>query len=46
LAIIPPILQLKLEKRGLTLEENILESIKDYSNEFIELFINNKNGGI
>jgi hypothetical protein len=45
LAIFPPVLQLKLEKGGLTLEKNVLKSVKDYSNEFIDFFINNKNGG-
>ena len=41
----PPVLQLRLEEGGLTLEKNVLESIKNYSNEFIEFFINKKNGG-
>ncbi|MFW9999733.1 MAG: hypothetical protein ACFE9Q_10845 [Candidatus Hodarchaeota archaeon] len=45
LSIFPPFLQLKLEKGGLTLEKNALKLVKDYSNDFIEYFINNKIGG-
>ena len=45
LAIFPPILQLKLKEGGFTLEKNVLKSVKDYSNEFIEFFIDKKNGG-
>lgn len=45
LAIFPKILQIKMEEGGITLEKNVLKSIKDYSNDFIEFFIDNKNGG-
>jgi hypothetical protein len=44
--IFPPILQLKMEQGGMTLEKNVLKLVKDYSNEFIEFLIDNKNGGI
>jgi len=44
LAILPPVLQLQTEKGGLTLEKNVLKSVKDYSNDFIEFYIK-KNGG-
>ena len=40
--IYPPILQLKLDKVGLELENSALDLIKEYSNEFIEFIINNK----
>jgi len=43
LAIFPPILHFKLKE--LTLEKSVIKSIKDYSNEFIELFITNKKRG-
>jgi len=33
-----------LEKGGLTLEKNVLQSVKDYSNNFIDFFIKNKGG--
>lgn len=46
LTTFPPVLQLKLEEGGLTLEKNVLESVKNYSNEFIETFFNKKIGGI
>ncbi len=38
----PPILRLKLNRAGLALENGALEIIKDYSNDFIEFFIENK----
>jgi len=41
----PPVLQLKMEKGGLALEKNSFKLIKDYSNDFTEFFIKNKNGG-
>ncbi|UCC19457.1 MAG: hypothetical protein JSV62_15365 [Promethearchaeota archaeon] len=44
LAIFPPVLQLKLEEEGLSLEKNVLKSVKDYSNDFIESYIKNKGG--
>ncbi|MFX0060044.1 MAG: hypothetical protein ACFE85_03230 [Candidatus Hodarchaeota archaeon] len=44
--IFPPILQLKMEQGRMTLEKNVLKSVKDYSHEFIEFLIDNKNGGI
>lgn len=43
--IFPSILQLKLEGAVLALEENTLQSVKDYSYEFIEFFKNNEKGG-
>ena len=45
-SIYPPVLQLKLGEGGITLEKNVLESVKNYAHEFIEFFINKKNGGI
>jgi len=41
LALFPPLLQLKMEEGGLTLEKNVLKLIKDYSSDFIEFFIKN-----
>jgi hypothetical protein len=35
-----------MEQGGMTLEKNVLKLVKDYSNEFIEFLIDNKNGGI
>ena len=46
IAIFPPILQLKLENGGLSLEKNVLKSVKDYSKEFIDFFIKYKKGGM
>lgn len=40
--IYPPILRLKLKLTELSLENRTPELIKEYSNDFIELFINNK----
>ncbi len=40
--IYPPILRLKLNRAGLALENGALEIVKDYSNDFIEFFIENK----
>ena len=40
--IYPPILCLKLNRATLALEERALELIKDYSNDFIEFFIDKK----
>jgi len=40
--IFPPILSLKLNKAELTLEDGALEIVKAYSNDFIELLIENK----
>jgi hypothetical protein len=34
-----------MEKGGLALEKNSFKLIKDYSNDFTEFFIKNKNGG-
>lgn len=45
LAFHPPLLQLKMKKDGLSLEKNVLKSVKDYSNEFIEFYINTKKRG-
>jgi len=45
LAIFPPVLQLKLEEGRLSLEKNVLKLVKDYSNDFIEFFIDNNKGG-
>lgn len=39
--IYPPILRLKLDKVGLGLENDALDLIKEYSNDFIEFIINN-----
>ena len=36
----PPILHLKLNKTDLVLEKGVLELVKNYSNDFIEFFIN------
>ena len=44
LALFPPVLHLKMEESGLTLEKDVFKSVKDYSNDFIEFFIEN-NGG-
>jgi len=44
LALFPPVLQLKMEESGLSLEKDVLKSVKDYSNDFIEFFIENKGG--
>ena len=41
--IFPPILRLKLNKEELALENDSLEIIKAYSNDFIEFFLNYKN---
>jgi hypothetical protein len=46
LVIFPTVLQIKLKKGGATFEKNILNKVKDYSKEFIDFFIDNKNGGI
>lgn len=43
-SLFPPVLQLKMEEGGLTLEKNVFKSVKDYSNDFIEFFIKNKGG--
>ena len=40
--IFPPILHLKLNKEELALENDSLEKIRTYSNDFIEFFINYK----
>ena len=40
--VYPPILRLKLDSADLSLENRTLELIKEYSNDFIEFFINNK----
>jgi len=40
--IFPPILSLKLNRAELTLEDGALEIVKAYSNDFIELLIENK----
>jgi hypothetical protein len=40
--IFPPILRLKLNREELALENDSLEIIKAYSNDFIEFFINYK----
>ncbi len=40
--IYPPILRLKLNRAGLALENGALEIVKDYSNDFIGFFIENK----
>lgn len=40
--IYPPILRLKLSQAELALEKGGFEIIKDYSNKFIEFFIENK----
>lgn len=45
LPVFPPILQLKLKSGGLALEKNVIKSVKDYSNEFIEFLIDNRNRG-
>lgn len=44
IVIFPPILKINLEKGGLTLEKDVIESVKDYSNEFIEFFMKNNKG--
>ena len=40
--IFPPILRLKLNEEELALENDSLEIIKAYSNDFIEFIINDK----
>ena len=40
--IYPPILRLKLNRVDMAIEDRALELVKDYSNDFIEFFINNK----
>ena len=40
--VYPPILRLKLDSPDLSLENRTPELIKEYSNDFIEFFINNK----
>ena len=40
--IYPPILSLKLNKGELALENEVLDIIKEYSNDFIEFLINDK----
>jgi hypothetical protein len=40
----PPILQINMKKGGLKLENNVLQLVKDYSNDFIEFLIKNKGG--
>ncbi|MFX0075918.1 MAG: hypothetical protein ACFE96_10780, partial [Candidatus Hermodarchaeota archaeon] len=44
LTIFPPILKLNIKKGGLTLENNVLQLVKDYSNDFIEFLIKDKGG--
>lgn len=46
IVIFPPVLQLNLEKGGLSLEKNVFKSVKDYSNDFIDFFIKSKKGVI
>jgi hypothetical protein len=38
----PPILSLKLKRADLTLEDGALETVKDYSNDFIEFLLSYK----
>jgi len=40
--IYPPVLQLKLNQAEIALENGALEIVKNYSNDFIEFFIENK----
>jgi len=44
LTLFPPIVHLEMKKGGLTLENNVLQLVKDYSNDFIEFLIKNKGG--